>query len=187
MAKSSANFQALRKKLLSLKASVDVLDKRKASAKFKIKFDIDTRAIERLLDQAEKFPQEARLAFDDSLKIIANDLHATLDEAMEASVWQWSYPPTRDIVDTGQLRDSGKVFVDGDDIVISYGTEYAAIVHFSGYMKDGGETGADIYYPARPWITATLEGGGPVPKFDFAKELEANFYPFLLKRLDVFK
>ena len=76
------------------------------------------------------------------MKIISNDLHATLDDAMEANVGA----DMRDIIDTGNLRDSGRVTVDGDDIVIKYDEEYAAIVHYGGYIKSGCNPDVSVYY-----------------------------------------
>ena len=177
----SATARSIAKGLKSLAADFKAMDKAKGTMSAKIKMSVNSN-VNKFIKYANKFPDASRLALKDALKIVANDLHATLDEAMESKVWAWTQG-TRDIIDTGALRDSGKVVVENFDIVISYGEEYAAIVHFSGYVKSGGETGTDIYYPARPWVTATLEGGGPVPKFDFIAELEPHFLRLLAQRV----
>lgn len=179
MAKS-ANFNSISKTLKSLSVTMDKIDKTNLSTSFTIKIDVDTGVADRILALVERVPYEARIAFNKTLEVIANDLWATLDENMDAAVWKW-HGDTRDIVDTGDLRDSGKVYVDGDDIVIKYSQEYAAIVHFGGYTESGFNPGVQIYYPARPWVEATLSGDGPVPRFDFNKALEDNFFAFLAK------
>lgn len=179
MAKNSQT-RSIEKTLRTLSAKLKATSGIKGRASASIKIDVDTGTIERILKQTEKFPFEARKAFKQALQIIANDLWATLDENMEANVWSWT-DDTRDIIDTGALRDSGRVYVDGDDIVITYSEEYAALVHFGGYIKSGFNPEVQIVYPARPWVQATLTGDGPVPGFDFDGALRRNFFEVLAK------
>lgn len=179
---NSINANALRKSLKTLGAELASIDGFKDKAKTRIKISIDADLIERFTKQAEKFPYEVRRAFNTTLKIIANDLWAALDEAMEANIWKWN-DDTRDIIDTGDLRDSGKVYIDGDDIVITYKEEYAAIVHYGGYVKSGLNPEISIYYPARPWIEAVLTGKYGVTAFDFNKALEETFFSILAQEV----
>lgn len=178
MARNRAQFQSLRKALKSLNVATNTFDKAKGKVVTKFKIDVKTSTIDKVLGMTEKFPDAARVAFKKTLEVLANDLLATLDENMEAAAWNWN-GDTRDIIDTGALRDSGKVFVDGEDIVITYSEDYAAIVHFGGYIRSGFNPEIQIYYPPRPWVTATLTGDGPVPGFDFDGELRRNFFMFL--------
>lgn len=171
-------FDSMAKTMKTLTVNFNTIDKAKNSVASQIKIDIKTKTIQKVLKQTEKFPYEARKAFKETLQIIANDLWAALDENMEAEAWGWN-GDTRDIVDTGALRDSGRVYLDGDDIVITYSEDYAAIVHFGGYVQSGFAPDAQIFYPARPWIEATLTGNGPVPKFNFSAALEENFFRIL--------
>ena len=174
----SIQFNSIRKSLKTMGASFEAMDGANNTASARIKIDVDTAVIQGILKQVEKFPYEARKAFKSTLEIIANDLMATLDENMEAKAWDWK-GDKRDIVETGDLKESGRVYLEGDDIVISYSQEYAAIVHFGGYIKSGFNPDIQIYYPARPWVEATLLGNGPVPGFDFNTALEENFLEFL--------
>lgn len=176
----NVQFEAVRKSLKSLSASFEAVDNANAKVSSRIKIDVDTKVIQRILKQVEKFPYEARKAFKSTLEIIANDLWATLDQNMETNAWDWK-GDKRDIIDTGALRDSGRVYLEGDDIVITYSEDYAAIVHFGGYVQSGFNPEIQIYYPARPWVEATLLGNGPVPGFDFNTALEENFLEFLGK------
>lgn len=173
-------YNSIRRSLKTLGAKFDRIDNIKNSASTTIKLEIQTKTIEKVLRLVEQFPYEARKAFNQTLQVIANDLWSTLDENMESSVWSWK-GDTRDIIDTGDLRDSGRVYLEGDDIVITYSEEYAAIVHFGGYIKSGLQPDVQIYYPARPWVEATLLGNGPVPGFNFDEALERNFIEFLGK------
>lgn len=145
------------------------------NAEVSVDISIESKDIDDIIRFADKFPDLARIAYKQALMIVANDLAAALDEAMEAPVWQWSDGGTRDIIDTGSLRDSGTVLVDGDTIIISYSEEYAAIVYFGGYVKSGFNPEIQIYYPGRPWVEAVLLGGMGVSKFDFGKELSQVF------------
>lgn len=99
--------------------------------------------------------------------LIAIDLPAALDEALRRGVWET--PSGRaDIVDTGELLESGSVTITNDSIKIAYDTPYSALVHYGGYIVPYGNSSRDkVYLPPRPWINAVLNGGGPVPKFDF--------------------
>ena len=97
---------------------------------------------------------------------IAIELKAALDDAINASVWQ-AAGGTADIVDTGELRESGQVIATSTGIEVSYSAPYALLVHYGGYITPYGNTYAQkVYLPARPWLESVMLGGGPVPRFN---------------------
>ena len=87
---------------------------------------------------------------------------------MEAS-WAWEGGAGRDIIDTGELRDSLSITIGSDgQFEINYSSPYAKLVHYGGYIMPYGNNRIEkVFIPGRPWIQAVLEGGGPVPQFDF--------------------
>lgn len=180
MAKST-NANSIIKSLKKINAIFETVEK--SGKTYTSRLEIGTRTEgEEIFDLIKKFPYEARKAYKLALEVTANDLAASLDEAMESNVWQWN-DGNRDIIDTGSLRDSQTVEVDEDGIIIRYREEYAAIVHYGGYIESGFNPAVLIYYPPRPWVEAVLTGNGPVEKFDVRKELEKNLLEFLGKRI----
>lgn len=102
---------------------------------------------------------------DQATAKIAGPLEAALNSSMAAS-WGWS-SGTRDIIDTGELKNSLSIAVIDGNVEISYDAPYASLIHYGGYiMPYGNSSGARVYIPGRPWVAATLEGNGPVQKFD---------------------
>ena len=98
---------------------------------------------------------------------VINKLADALDKAMMSNVWNTN-SGAADIIDTGKLLASRNINYSNGTLTISYDVPYFGIVHFGGYMQPYGNINAKkVYIPARPWITYTLYGGGPVPKFDF--------------------
>ena len=90
-----------------------------------------------------------------------------LQANMRSAAWGW-HDGARDIVDTGELMNSQSVQVSGSSMTVSYDSDYFGITHYGGYIQPYGNPNAEkVFLPARPWITATIEGGGPVPAFDF--------------------
>jgi hypothetical protein len=96
---------------------------------------------------------------------IAVDLKRALDDALHAG-WPFN-DGTRDIYETGELLESGRVEVTANGISIVYDAPYASLVRYGGYIHPYGNTNLSVYLPARPWIDAVVYGGGPVRKFDF--------------------
>ena len=105
---------------------------------------------------------------------IESYLPTLLNKAMESSVWNWPRPTerqngsiagtTRDIVDTGALKNSLSINVKflktKTNFMIKYGAPYAALIHEGGYIAPYGR--ADLVarsIPGRPWITAVMDGG----------------------------
>jgi phage gpG-like protein len=89
-----------------------------------------------------------------------------LDYAVSSAVWGWR-DGTRDIVDTGKLRDSLAFSSSGDGFEFWYNSPYAAFVHYGGYVRPYGNTKVDaVYIPGRPWVDAVMLGNGPVDAVD---------------------
>ncbi|MFZ9315824.1 MAG: hypothetical protein ACO24P_00740 [Candidatus Nanopelagicaceae bacterium] len=150
------------------------------TAKFNLKFDFDgIDDINKLIRQIDSLPSKIEEAHHKTMQVVALRLKEALDDAMNAEVWQW-INDKRDIVDTGALRDSGRVSYNrsSQSISIIYGEEYAAIVHYGGYIKSGYNSDIQIYYPARPWIQATLMGGNGIPRFPFGAIYKSEFFKF---------
>jgi hypothetical protein len=143
---------------------------------------IDTSLLKTFID---RFPKEARRAHEFAINIVASSLLDAFDEAMNSDVWQWTGGPLRDIVDTGSLRDSGRVVVTSDTISIFYDQEYAAMIYYGGMIHPFGNESAVFYIPGRPWIEAVLLGNGPVERFNFDGVYEEAFSSQLSKLLDL--
>lgn len=99
----------------------------------------------------------------------AVDLESKLDAAMASSLWG----ELGDIIDSGDLRDSLQVVVEGNSIQISYDSPYANLVHYGGYVAPYGNKSIDkVYIPARPWVEAVFTGNGPVDPIDVPQIFE---------------
>lgn len=146
-----------------------------------IDFEIDNlNELNSAIKKIEKIPGRVEEAHHKTMAIVAIRLKEALDDAMNSASWQW-INDTRDIVDTGALRDSGRVSYNrsSQQLSITYGLEYAAIVHFGGYVKSGYNPNVQIYYPARPWITAVFQGTNGIPKFPFSRIYKEEFRKFI--------
>ena len=105
-----------------------------------------------------------------AISVTSEAVEAALDAAVSSSAWTWSSGGARDIVDTGELKNSLTITVSGNNVFIDYGAPYAAFVHEGGYIKPYGNENIDaVYVPGRPWIDAVLFGNGPVPSVDLDK------------------
>lgn len=114
--------------------------------------------------KASDFGRDLNRAMKDANQLIANRIGEALDAAMESSAWASG----KDIIDTGQLKNSLTVTATASGISIKYAAPYAAIVHYGGYIVPYGNPSlSKVYIPPRPWVTSVIEGGGPVPAFDF--------------------
>lgn len=115
---------------------------------------------------ADFIANDLRAAINSASTRIAVDLKAALDSAMKS----W---PGGSIVDSGELLASGSVTVTPEGLTISYDAPYAALVHFGGYIVPfGNESASRVYLPPRPWVESVINGGGPVPQFDFVSYYE---------------
>lgn len=92
---------------------------------------------------------------------VARDYAIAQIYELEDEKWAWNgitirrngqvvFTP-RDIVDTGELRNSLSIDLQKDIAVYKYSVPYAAIVH------EGGKTATGKTYPARPWTESALE------------------------------
>ena len=129
----------------------------------RIRFDENYKDLKYL---QKRFPKSIKKAHKGALVLLKQDLQKALNDAIEAKVWNWEYGDG-DIIDTGELRDSLDLNIEGDRISIAYRVDHAGIVHYGAYIYLYGNPGIQVYMPPRPWIDAVLNGGGPVPKFDF--------------------
>lgn len=110
-----------------------------------------------------------RTAVNNASLIVALELKQALDDALRSNSWP-TLNGTGDIYDTGRLLESGSVRVEGESLIIAYGAPYATLVHYGGYIMPYGRSDLQkIYLPARPWINAVLNGGGPVPEFNIGE------------------
>ena len=102
-------------------------------------------------------------------------IETALTNAMDSKVWGWAGEDTkrrsgetagdpRDIIDMGALADSLAIEVQGLVLFVSYSAPYAGLIHNGGVNGNGG------IIQARPWVQATLVGGGPVEQVNW-KEL----------------
>jgi hypothetical protein len=83
----------------------------------------------------------------------AKTIGATATQEIVDEKWNWTDGKLRDIVDTGDLRDS-LVYVEQETnftISLTYPLEYSLIVHEGGFFRSGA------VYPARPWIKSALQ------------------------------
>jgi DNA-binding protein YbaB len=174
--------QTLKESRQEIKASIQELNNRSIS------FNVGGIVVnaefkdQKVTSFLEKLPSLINKAHKNALNQLTELLRDALNTAMESSVWDWG-SDSRDIIDTGALRDSLKLYVDSDgDIHVLYGEDYAAIVHYGGYFHPFGNENVIQYYPGRPWVDSVLNGGGPVPQFDFASNY-INLFTLELERL----
>jgi phage gpG-like protein len=177
------NLDRIEKKILKVTGSAAGSNKKSYSIPLP-KFKFTSSGFKDILSFFKEFPKASRKAHTQTMQILAIELKDALDAAMDADSWDW-INDTRDIVDTGALKNSGKVqYLAGEETLnISYDEEYAAIVHFGGVIQSGWNPDVRIIYPARPWITATLEGGYAIPKFEFEKRYLDLFLDILAREL----
>jgi hypothetical protein len=94
-----------------------------------------------------------------TLQLSASELEILLDNAMASGIWG----ELGDIIDSGDLRDSLSVVIEGDDIGVSYDSPYANLIHYGGYIAPYGNKNINkVYIPGRPWVESVLFGDGPV-------------------------
>jgi hypothetical protein len=110
------------------------------------------------------------------LKDVALDMGKPLKDAVDTvmststSGWQWPREPrVRDIIDTGKLKKSGRIYLKGTAYKpiweFRYSKPYAAITYYGGYMKPyGNQSRALVYLPPRPWVEVATS---PVGRYGF--------------------
>lgn len=112
-----------------------------------------------------KLNQKLVLAFDRTAREFAIAQIYELEEEQ----WAWNgitirkngdvvFTP-RDIVDTGNLRNSLTFNISANEAHYKYSVPYAAIVH------EGGKTATGKVYPARPWVDSAIFNDPPAVNF----------------------
>lgn len=102
---------------------------------------------------------------------VARDYAIAQVYELEEDKWAWNrvtvrrngtvvFTP-RNIVDTGDLRNSLSLKIQSESAVYRYSLPYAAIVH------EGGKTAKGKIYPARPWTQSALDEDPPIDNFFF--------------------
>ena len=119
---------------------------------------------------------------------IESYIPALLEKSLDSTVWSWPRPTIRangavvgdprSITDTGRLKRSGKVttkFLQTKTVFnVRYSAPYASLVHNGGYIFPYGDsTRNPTFLPARPWISAVLDGGvGGVESIDITSYMQ---------------
>ena len=103
---------------------------------------------------ASKLNRAIKKGFEQTVKNFANQC----TEEIESEKWQWDgithrsngqvVGSPRDIVDTGELRDSQAILIEGNKASVDYSAEHAVKVH-EGSPADN--------YPARPFMTSAAQ------------------------------
>jgi phage gpG-like protein len=110
------------------------------------------------------FGRDLNKAVKSANQLIANKLATALDEAMASTAWGGG----KDIIDTGELKNSLVITATSGGVTVKYTAPYAAIIHYGGYILPYGNPKlSKVYIPPRPWVSSVMKGGGPVPAFDF--------------------
>ena len=111
--------------------------------------------------QGDEIPSELGEAFYRANEVLGR----AFQSEVTANKWQWPNPPSpRDIVDTGNLRQSysGERTRERGDPAFdhAWNTEYAMAVHEGAVLKNGTKL------PARPWTEKPLDTGVLERAFD---------------------
>ncbi len=88
------------------------------------------------------------------IEAVQRAVEINLDKSMSRS-WGW-ISGSRDIVDTGALKDSLEMNISSDSFSVSYNEPYANLVHYGGYINPYGNPNARVYLPGRPWVETTF-------------------------------
>lgn len=123
----------------------------------------------KLNDQAGR--EALKEAIDTTIQRTAAELKLKLNEAMSSNLWG----EMGDIIDSGDLRDSLNVAINGDTVEISYDSPYANLAHYGGYVAPYGNVNINkVYIPGRPWVEAVFAGNGPVDPIDVTEIWEQS-------------
>lgn len=135
---------------------------------------VDTTEIENLIKKIEAL-DIANLLLQKLVKTIEEEL----TKAITTAQWSAYDGSTVDIVDTGALLDSQKVYIANNSIVVEYGVSYAGLVHFGGYIIPYQNPYAErVFLPARPWTTILRDG-----TIDFQGIVESELIKILKNKL----
>ena len=91
----------------------------------------------------------AREAFGETMLLLGVEF----TKAISSPIWGWVDGSTRDIVDTGRLRDSQSLPDEEKpgQWMFAWNVEYAAAVHEGATMRNGNKL------PARPWTQYAID------------------------------
>jgi len=93
------------------------------------------------------FAQDFQDSFQETMEILG----MKFTQAISSNIWDWPDGGTRDIVDTGQLRDSQQLIYTGPiNAQFNWTAEYAAAVHQGATFKNGR------VMRGRPWTEYTM-------------------------------
>lgn len=97
---------------------------------------------------------------------MTDELGEEMQAQMKDEKWEWDgvtrrangevVSSPRDIIDTQRLYDSFEVEKEGNEVVYSYNTPYAAINH------EGGITDKGAIIQPRPWVEAAVDEYDPL-------------------------
>ena len=124
---------------------------------------------------------QARRASEAAARATAAELNSRFQDAIGAKVWQWPRETIRSnnkpvgsprtIVDSGELRNSNKMEINGLTVRFRWTAPYAAANHEGARLRNGG------LLPARPWTSAVL-GTTPtpgIPVYDWRKRFRETW------------
>lgn len=180
----------LERRFAKLATTAELLKGGKLQGALKVEAVFSRNELKELLKIFKEFPGIADRAVNYAMKSMAPELKQALDDAMDSPVWKWQTTASndfRDIVDTGELKRSGRVFYRDKGLQIRYGAVYAVIVHYGGYVGSGYVPGLKIYYPPRPWIDAVVNGTGPVDRYPFETNFLKYFYQYVYDKKPILR
>lgn len=111
---------------------------------------------------------KARDAARRATEIVMGELYAAFQQSFTAKAWDWPRETQRtagapvgsprNIIDTGNLRQSGSYQMTGPyQATFKWSAQYATAVHEGAYIFPWGNRDAErIYLPPRPWTRAVL-------------------------------
>lgn len=165
---------------------------------FKVEIDFSPNQSDRIMKGIEK-----------AFRTCAAELDGRFDEAISGSHWTWprdslrGLPGTtvgqkakaakkgggntvgtpRNIIDSGDLKGSKSMSMQGFSAEWTWSVEYAAAVHDGARIQPwGNKNAASVELPARPWTNAVLEGnvaGYNGKQYKFADEMQKKVGKFL--------
>lgn len=151
------SIQKLRARLKAFKSGIPALEKQlnfKIPSAVPLRIEVDTKEVQQLIEKLRNLNISDKL-----LAKLEGVVDEALTEAINATQWKAYDGTTVDIVDTGALRASQKVQIQGNSLVITYDVPYANLVHFGGYVVPYGNSFADrVFIPARPWTSIITDG-----------------------------
>lgn len=168
---SSDNLTKIIDQIIKSQEEVQKLDGQTdvLSSEFPVpRFDIKVTKVTSQADFARIMDKVNDLA----IQYIRDDIKTALDAAMAANIWG----DGEDIIDTGELMDSLQITISGNKVTMDYGADYAALVHYGGYVAPYGNKSIDkVYIPGRPWVDAVMQGYSGIEPVDLVAAYSKAF------------